>query len=498
MFKQSPHLRFLVPVALTSLLLLGLCVFTAVFLLRAQATTTASLGENLVSRREADELEESLVALIGLLREDVEEVNAIHVRIEKHLESIQRLADKEEERVRAQRLQESYDRYAAMWRQIHAAGANRAEGFDAAAALVESDTLKRCQELVAYNTNQIEQSEQEHRLSLRRLAWGMAGVGVTGAVAGLVLGYGVALGLSRSIRRIQIGLQDAAGKLGRDAPAIVLTGEGNITGLEGQVQEVMRRVEEVVSKLQQREHEVLRSEQLAAVGQLAAGVAHEIRNPLTSIKMLIQASREDSTGIAGEDLEVIEQEILRMERSLKVFLDFARLPKPERRPQDLAALASRTFDLVRGRAAKQGVELRLTAPQGEVSVEADSEQMQQVLVNLTLNALDVMPSGGILEVIVASTHAGAEISVHDTGPGIPPEMMPRLFEPFVSTKETGVGLGLLISRRIVEEHGGRLSAANGSDGGACFTVVLPRNHRSGAKPELSDRARFYAELAGNR
>jgi two-component system sensor histidine kinase HydH len=129
--------------------------------------------------------------------------------------------------------------------------------------------------------------------------------------------------------------------------------------------------------------------------------------------------------------------------------------------------------LIRGRAAKQNVEVKLLQPDRAILIEVDGEQIRQVLVNLCLNALDVMPSGGRLEVLVKTSARFAELSVLDTGPGIAPELMPRLFEPFVSTKETGVGLGLVISRRIVEEHRGQLTVANRHEGGACFTVQLP-------------------------
>lgn len=480
MFQRTPQLRFLPPVALTSLLLLGLCAFAAIYLLNEQAGTTAAISENVVSQREASDLKESLIDLI-LLRDRGEGVDAIHGRIEKHIETIQRYSDKPEERKLSTRLVESYERYVSRWKQIHQNDANRENELPEVVALLESDTLVRCQDLIDYNDQQIARSEQDHGRSLKRLAWVMAGVGVTGAAAGLVLGYGVARGLSRRIHRLQIGLQDAAGKLGPDSPAIIVTSEGDLAGLEGQVQVLLDRVEQAVGKMHDQEREILRAEQLAAVGQLAAGVAHEIRNPLTSIKMLVQAGKEDPQGLPREDFDVIEREILRMERSLNVFLDFARLPKPERTTQNLTALAARTLDLIRGRAAKQCVELRLTAPHGAVEVEADSEQIQQVMVNLALNALDVMPAGGVLEVVVQRLEDGAAISVQDSGPGIAPEMTPNLFKPFVSTKETGVGLGLVISRRIVEEHGGKMSAGNRPEGGACFTLFLPRANNSDSK-----------------
>jgi signal transduction histidine kinase len=328
-------------------------------------------------------------------------------------------------------------------------------------------------DLVDLDTQEIKRADADHRQSMRWLAWGMGGIGLMGAGAGLVFGYGVARALSRTIRRLQIRLLDAAGKLSPDLPEIVLTGDGDLGQLEGQMQELMVRIEQLVKKLQQREREVLRAEQMAAVGQLAAGVAHEIRNPLTSIKMLVQAGREEASGLVPEDLEVIEREALRMERSLQVFLDFARLPKPERSRQDLAAIAEQTLNLVRGRAAKQHVELKFSGPDGAVFAEVDGEQIRQVLVNLCLNALDAMPAGGGLELTVKPSNDQVELSVLDSGPGLPAELMPRLFEPFVSTKETGLGLGLVISRRIVEEHHGQLIASNRIAGGATFTVMLP-------------------------
>src|SRR5439155_17154883 len=184
----------------------------------------------------------------------------------------------------------------------------------------------------------------------------------------------------------------------------------------------------VVDRLHQREHEVLRAEQLAAVGQLAAGVAHELRNPLTAVKMLVQNSREDleSRGLPAEDLQIIEQEIRRLERCLQTFLDFARPPRPARRPISLAVLVDRTFALVEGRARKQHVTLHCTPPTTPVIVEADTDQMQQLLVNLALNALDAMPQGGRLDIrLGAPVHGQVELWVCDTGPGIAPTLLPR-------------------------------------------------------------------------
>jgi two-component system sensor histidine kinase HydH len=279
----------------------------------------------------------------------------------------------------------------------------------------------------------------------------------------------------RGVRSLHVHIRAAAGALGQDLPPVEVAGD-SLEELRGRVQLVVREVETVVLRLQQSEREVLRAEQLAAVGQLAAGMAHEIRNPLTAIKMLVDTQREEamSRGIPVEDYDLIRDELKRVERSLDSFLNFARLPRPEKTRQDLSRLVRQTISLLQGRAQQQKVKLEFHPPTVPISVDADGGQIVQVLVNLALNALDAMPAGGTLSVeLKAPAPDAVEVDLLDTGPGIAPEMLPRLFEPFASNKEAGLGLGLVTSRRIIEDHGGRLLATNRPGGGACFTVHLP-------------------------
>ncbi len=225
-----------------------------------------------------------------------------------------------------------------------------------------------------------------------------------------------------------------------------------------------------------RERQMVRAEQMAAIGQVAAGVAHELRNPLTSIKGLVQVNLREAEahGLPAEDLRVIEHEVRRMERTLQTFLDFARPPRPDRRRLDLVAVVDRVYALVGGRARKQQVALRSDRPEGSVWVDGDQDQLQQLVLNLVLNALDAMPHGGAVEVELRPPRDGhAELLVRDTGPGIAAHILPKVFETFVSSKETGIGIGLPVSRRIAEDHGGSLSAYNLPTGGACFTLRLP-------------------------
>jgi two-component system, NtrC family, sensor histidine kinase HydH len=203
-----------------------------------------------------------------------------------------------------------------------------------------------------------------------------------------------------------------------------------------------------------------------------------------AMKILVQAAADASPPVlADRDLTVLEEEITRLERSTETFLDFARPAQLERRTFDLRTLISQILDLVSVRAQRQGVHLRCDLPDDRaVPIQADMGQIRQVLLNLLLNALDAVPEGGSvwLEVDVSDStvhdgHArpGLTLRVCDTGPGLPSELGPRIFEPFVGTKPTGIGLGLSICKRIVESHGGVIRAANRREGGAVFTVSLP-------------------------
>jgi signal transduction histidine kinase len=208
----------------------------------------------------------------------------------------------------------------------------------------------------------------------------------------------------------------------------------------------------------------------------------------------VQSAVEDSGAgcLEGHDLMVLQDAVGRVKRSVQTFLDFARPPSLEKRWLHMDDIVRQTIDLVAGRAKRQGVELRSNLPRESVEIEADTDQMRQLVLNLLLNALDAVSGPGKVwielrknQYLDSDADQGTEgivLEVWDTGDGLPVDLGERIFEPFVTSKETGIGLGLPICKRIVDTHGGTIHASNGPDGGACFRVKLPKSTESKPAP----------------
>ena len=236
-------------------------------------------------------------------------------------------------------------------------------------------------------------------------------------------------------------------------------------------------------KLLESQATIERQEKLASLGLLAAGVAHEIRNPLTAIKARLYTQTRGLKPGSPErvDAEMIGQEIQRLERIVKGFLTFARPAEPEFVVVPAAQALRDARDLLAPQLEQRGIDLRLAPNDATLPVRVDPQQIKQVLINLIQNAADATGTGGT---ITLQARAGTRPSPHgsvpavilevaDTGTGIPPEVQKRLFDPFFSTKETGTGLGLAIAARIVEKHGGALQYQTRVNHGTVFGVVLP-------------------------
>ena len=227
------------------------------------------------------------------------------------------------------------------------------------------------------------------------------------------------------------------------------------------------------------QHELIQAQKMEAIGQLVSGVAHELNNPLAAIIAFSQLIRRDPR--LPEDLrhdaDLLVQEADRTRRIVQNLLDFARQRPPERHPTPLRPLVQSIVDLQSYLITSSGVEVVIDIPDNAPPVPLDRAQLQQVLLNLTLNAVQAMRTtgrGGRLT-IGASIDGAARIRIADTGPGVAPENRGRLFVPFFTTKEPGegTGLGLAVSFGIVAAHGGRLTYEPTDAGGAAFVIELP-------------------------
>lgn len=339
----------------------------------------------------------------------------------------------------------------------------------------EKEILEPAHEYLRLNEGGLTSTTEANQRVADHVTIGLIGLGVCGAIGGLLAGTLIAVALRRSLMSAEEKLRLTAAELGLALPPRS-TADSPGTPIDP-VEQMRQSASAVLARLRQTERDALRAEQLAWVGQMAAGLAHEVRNPLMAIKLLVQAAGERRGSFRGKDLQVLEEEIVRLEQIVSEFLDFARPPRLDPRPVDVKELAERAVDGVRARADLQSVALRVEVDPGPAVASADANQVRQVLFNLLFNALDAQPDGGHVTVRVGMDRDTAGepavvVAVADGGPGLPPDMSERVFEPFVSTKESGLGLGLSICRRIAETHGGGLTAVS-SPQGATFTLRLP-------------------------
>ena len=292
---------------------------------------------------------------------------------------------------------------------------------------------------------------------------------LAGAIGAGVVGAALARRITRPIEALRAAAaRVAAGELG------VRVG----VRADGEVGELVRAFDAMSADLALGRARLAQAERVAAWREVARRLAHEIKNPLTPIAMSVEtlrdaraASRPDFGEIFEESTRAIGEEVRRLKRIVDEFGRFARLPPPERAPVAPEELASSVAALFPS--PPPGVELRREVEAGLPRVMADRDQILQVLLNLVSNALEAMGSGGVLTVGARRDGDRVAITVRDTGPGIAAADLPRLFEPYFTTKPGGTGLGLAIARRIAEEHGGTLELEGGSGGGTTFVLALP-------------------------
>jgi two-component system sensor histidine kinase HydH len=237
-----------------------------------------------------------------------------------------------------------------------------------------------------------------------------------------------------------------------------------------------------MTNIRQLEEQLRRSERLASLGRLAAGVAHEIRNPLSSIKgfATILAGRFKEDGRSRQIADVMVQEVARLNRVVSELLDFARPTELNRRLVCLADLLRRSIRLVESDASHRGVRVDLAVHPENLESELDPDRFSQILLNLYLNALHAMENGGTLEIEASEKSGEVVLTVSDSGSGISPEHLPHVFDPYFTTKPQGVGLGLANVHKFVEAHNGEIEVESTAGKGTTFTIRLPSSQRKEA------------------
>lgn len=331
--------------------------------------------------------------------------------------------------------------------------------------------LELCESYKAIHAQRIQEVKQESLLQARRLRT------VAGTAMVIVVVLGLLFGLML-INHILSPLQ----RLAR-----LTSGESNLPESKNEVKALSRRVfglmediDQTHTELRKSRETLLQAEKMALVGKLAAGTAHSIRNPLTSVKMrLFSLNRSlDLSPTQKEDLDVISQEIRHIDTILQNFLEFSRPPKlkiQEASPSEVVDLA---VQLMQHRLESYNVAVRLHRHEVLPRISLDPEQLKEVFVNLIVNACEAMQGGGLIdiyEVTAFDDRLGRVVRIRltDDGPGMSEAVQAKVFQPFYTTKEEGTGLGLSIAARIVEEHGGRIDLSSTEGEGSAFTITLP-------------------------
>ena len=254
-----------------------------------------------------------------------------------------------------------------------------------------------------------------------------------------------------------------------------------LVGKDGNPQGVLLVGEDVTDKVRTKQA-LLQSERLATIGRMSALVAHEIRNPLSSIGLNAELLEDEISAKSKEPRKIlrsIAREVERLTEITDEYLKFARLPKPNLAPENLNELISGLLSFVKGEFSGASIEVKHQPDPQVALVRADEGQLRQAFLNLLRNSIESMPSGGILTVSTELSDGVVRVRIADTGEGIDNACLDRIFDPFFSTREGGTGLGLSLTQQIVAEHGGTIACESSPGQGTCFVVELPSMPASG-------------------
>lgn len=290
--------------------------------------------------------------------------------------------------------------------------------------------------------------------------------------------------LAYLIQRPMVELQEKIGQVSEDNLNVAVSfaqRNDEIGDLGRNFNHMMQQLRESREEIQRLHRtQMTRAEHLATLGELAAGLAHEIRNPLAGIAGVIEIVGRDlpSTSPARAVVKDVRSEIARISRTLTDLLETARPHPPKVCHSNLNTTVEHAVMLARQQVLSRPIKIELQKAPDLPAVEHDSDQIHQVLLNLLLNAIQAMEGSGTVRVEIGSRDSFATVVVSDTGRGISAQNLPNIFRPFYTTKGDGTGLGLSLARRIVEDHQGRIEVVSEVGKGSIFAVLLPFRHSS--------------------
>jgi len=473
-------------------LILVLCVFAVLYTNRLQENSARILDENVYSLKAAEELEIALLDMKGLTAYFIldGEQKWLDLFIEKkqsfrswlteargkaHTSAEETLLDSIEIQ-----FQQYLGHHAQVVRLYHYKNIT-----DAHVLLVGemrntfNQIYEKCEEILTINEKLMIESGNIMASENRIVNIIMYGIGIAGIILGISLGIILARSITHPIYNLVLKVKSATGS--DLIEKVDISPETELEHLDKYVRDLIEKIQSVNSDLERSQSMLLRSEKLAALGKVASGLAHEIRNPLTAIKMLIYSLQKEvkKNPDTEKDFKIIFNEIDRMENFLQNFLDFARPRNPNYDQINIADTLQQTILLLAPQIREANIQLKTDIGNDDIKIFADGEQLRQVFINIILNAIQAMADGGTLEIItkllndITGSPTDIQIIFNDTGCGIPPDIIGSIFDPFITGRKDGTGLGLSIVHRIISNHGGWIDAVNNPEKGACFIIKLP-------------------------
>jgi signal transduction histidine kinase len=463
------------------------------YIYRIQDETTTLMDQNVRSAKTAKELTLSLydiraASLTYLFDRSPERIAILQQKQSDFILLLQKAkesANTEEENVLIQQISALFSNYQQTLTnalELHKMG--RISQPNKLIVLASQDLINTIEEKTNSFIAKNESAQAEYQESIQKndniIRSAMYALGFGGIVLGIVLGWMVARILLNPIYKLVLKVRDAAGS--EVVEHIKMSPGKELEELDLHINRLIVRINQANEDLRKNRELLERSSKLAAIGKIAPALAHEIRNPLTAIKMLIHVMMEEP-GISKDklhDLEIITHEINRVEGFLQNFLKYARPSRPQMQMVSIVPVIQETLHLLQPRLKQNKIRLTESHEQESLRIKADPDMIKQVVMNLVLNAIESMGQDGELRfsTLVKTEDPENEILqmiISDSGPGIPDDILDSLFDPFVKGKDQGIGLGLSISQRIAELHHGWISAANNQGKGATFTVNLPLN-----------------------